>query len=242
MQYLERLFRWSIRNLRTTGRDRDLRSEVDYWKTWFATKGFEWPQDYVERLDPNLPIQDWIAPYLDRLHGDEVEVLDVGSGPLTKLGKVHPSKRLSITAVDQLADEYNAIIDSYGLHPPIRTQSCNAEKLTETFGNRRFDVVHAENSMDHANDAVAALREMFAMTKTGGLLLLVHAEHEGKNQNYAGLHKWDFTHEDGHFIVSGPGSSGLRHDMTEYFSHKAEIECWVHDGGVYVAMHKNSAA
>jgi SAM-dependent methyltransferase len=238
MQGLSRLFRRVARTFTPESHARQLRSEVDYWKLWFETRGLEWPQDYRDRLDPDLPLQEWICAYVDRLGHEEIAILDVGSGPLTKLGKVHPPKRLSIAPVDQLADEYNQLIDSFGVDPPIRTQSCDAEKLTGHFRDRRFDIVHAENSMDHSQDALAAIREMVAMTRPGGFTLLLHAEHEGKNNRYSGLHQWDFLCENGHFIVAGPGPDGPRHDISELYSRQADVECWLHDDGVFVAMLK----
>jgi SAM-dependent methyltransferase len=235
-----RLLRRIGRSLTPDTRARQRRSEVDYWRLWFETRGLEWPQDYSDRFDPSAPIQEWIAPYIDRIGKDEVEILDVGAGPLTKLGKVHPTKRLAITPIDQLADAYNAIVDRFGLRPPIRTRCCDAEKLTEAFDGQTFDIVHAENSMDHAVDAIAALREMLAMARPGGFVLLRHAEHEGLNNAYSGLHQWDFLHDNGRFVVGGPGPRGPRQDISRAFAEMADVECWSDGECVYVAMAKKA--
>ena len=238
MQLGKRILRRLLRTLTPNKRSRQLRSEVDYWRLWFETKGLQWPEDYSERLDPKHPLQDWIVPYADRCEGDTVEILDVGAGPLTKLGKVHPTKRLAITPTDQLADDYNRIIAEFGVTAPIRTEPCDAEKLSQAFGNRTFDIVHAENSIDHAQDALAALDEMLKVTRPGGFLLLRHAEHEGRNNNYSGLHQWDFLCEDGRFIVAGPGRYGPRHDLSVRFAGEAGVECWLDGECVYVAAER----
>lgn len=233
-----RLLRRIRRSLMHDPRERELRSEVDYWRLWFETKGEPWPGDYMERLDPHSALQDWIEPYVDRVDSDRVEILDVGAGPMTKLGKVHSRKQFRITPIDQLADEYNAIVDRHGLNPPIRTIRCDAQHLTEFFGDRKFDIVHAENSMDHAVDALAALREMLAMALPGGFVLLRHAEHEGRNNRYSGLHHWDFYCDKGRFIVGGPGPSGPKTDIGRLFAGEAGVECWCDGECVYVAMKK----
>jgi SAM-dependent methyltransferase len=240
MQPIRKLLRRIRRNLIADTHERLLRSEIDYWKSWFETRGMGCPEDYRDRLDPRRPIHDWVIPYIDRIAGEPVEILDVGAGPMSRLGKVHPNKRVSITAVDLLADHYNAIIDSHGIEPPIRSRRCDAQKLATHFGDRKFDIVHAENSMDHAKDALAAVRQMFAVTKAGGFTLLAHDENEGLNQDYSGLHQWDFTCEGGHFVIAGPGRGGARHDISDMYAGEADVECWLEDGGVYAVLAKHA--
>jgi SAM-dependent methyltransferase len=234
--------RWLLRRIAARlgpdTRDRQLQSEADYWEQWLETKGAGWAEDYAERMDPAQPLKQLVSTYVDRVEHDPIDILDVGAGPMTKMGKVHPSKRVSITAVDLLADDYNATIDKLGLTPPIRTQACDAERLTEHFGEQQFDIVHAENSIDHSHDAWAAVQEMFAVTRPGGYLLLEHSENEGRTQCYRGLHKWDFRHENGRFIIAGPGPDGPVRDITALFEKRAQVECWPYDEGVCVAIAK----
>src|SRR2546430_5369848 len=96
-----------LKDLLRTGRrmppvDRSvaLQEEIQFWRDWFLTGGLQWPYDFRERFDPDQPIQPYVAAYIDRLDAEYVRILDVGAGPLTKLGKTHPSKRLEITATD----------------------------------------------------------------------------------------------------------------------------------------------
>lgn len=238
MQHGEGLFQRLFRAITPDTRKRQLRGELGFWRQWLATKGLEWPDDYALRFDPDAPIQQHVAIYIDRLAGPRVEILDVGSGPVTKLGKVHPSKTLSITAIDMLAEQYEEMLKDFAVTPLVVTQFADAEKLRDKFGNRKFDLVHAENSLDHTNEPVAALGEMLAVARPGGFVVLLHQENEGMNESYQDLHKWDFTCEVGHFIISGPGPNGPRRDITRLFSADADVECRYYDGDVLVGLKK----
>ena len=88
-----------------------------------------------------------LAPYVDRVDGDHVRILDVGSGPLTKLGKTHPSKRLEITATDLLANDYDHLLAELGVLPPVRTVHADAERIEIAVGLAADKAVRA---LDHA--------------------------------------------------------------------------------------------
>jgi hypothetical protein len=127
---------------RGNDRPKQLQEEVEFWRRWFETKGLEWPEDYVQRFDPIHPIQKHIAIYIDRLEGECVHILDVGAGPLTKLGKVHASKQIVITPTDLLAHEYDRVLDEFKIKPLVRTVFADTEKLVDQFGENAFDIVH----------------------------------------------------------------------------------------------------
>lgn len=226
------------RSLAPDSRERHLRGEVRFWRRWLASEGLSWPEDFTARLDPSAPVQHHLAMVIDRLPQRKVEILDVGAGPLTVVGKTHPTKQISITATDVLAREYDALLDEAGIDPPVPTIFAEAEKLRERFGGRRFDIVHAQNSLDHSADPFAAIEEMLALAKPGGFLVLLHEENEGRNERYHALHKWDFTCERGHFVIAGPGPGGARRDVTAMLSGRAEIYCTVSGGEILVTIRK----
>src|SRR4051812_47101839 len=64
---------------------------------------------YRERMDPNAPLQLEFRRLIAAPPGSLVQLLDVGAGPLTNLGKVWEGRRVKITAVDALADRYDEI-------------------------------------------------------------------------------------------------------------------------------------
>src|SRR5438105_2536804 len=79
------------RRLEGDTRSQQLRDEVVFWRDWFSTQGLGWPEDYKSRLDASFPIQNHVGRFLEQLVNNPIHILDVGAGPLTKLGKVHPS-------------------------------------------------------------------------------------------------------------------------------------------------------
>ena len=127
-------------------RDEGLNAEIDFWRTWLVGRGLEWPDDYDRRFDASLPLQPELMPFALATPTETVDVLDVGAGPVTRLGKAVPGKRLRLVATDLLADAYNALIDERRVAPLLRTRYADAEKLFATFGRESFDVVHAQNT------------------------------------------------------------------------------------------------
>jgi SAM-dependent methyltransferase len=235
-----RIPRKVLRWLEGDTRSQQLRDEVLFWRNWFATQGSIWPEDYKERLDPDCPIQDHVGRYLDKLAANPVSILDVGAGPLTKLGKVHSSKEISIVATDVLASDYDEVLKDYGIEPIVRTVFGDAENLVSQFGEDKFDIVHGQNCIDHTADPFRAIEQMLHVTKAGGFVVLYHAENEGKRESYKHLHKWDFACEKGRFLIRGPGPGGPTLDVSQALAERGSTECLPEDGAVLVAIRKHS--
>ncbi|MFL5620944.1 MAG: class I SAM-dependent methyltransferase [Gemmatimonadaceae bacterium] len=200
-----------------------LKGEVQFWQNWLSTKGMYWPDDFRARCDPGRPLDGHLAPYIDRVDADCVRILDVGSGPLTKLGKTHPSKRLEITATDLLATDYDRLLAELGIVPPVRTVYADAEQLVAQFGRDAFDIVHAQNCIDHTADPQRAIEQMVAVARPGGYVVLYHAENEGQRERYNQLHQWNFTCEDGAFIIRD--RAGRTVNMTHRLAALCDVEC-----------------
>ena len=226
-----------LRRLKDT-RSRQLRDEVRFWRSWFSTQGLSWPEDYRRRFNPELPIQNHVARYIDQLSTEIVHILDVGSGPITKLGKTHHRKELVITATDLLAPQYDALLRELRVEPLVRTVFADAENLVAQFGESRFDIVHGQNSIDHTADPFKAIKEMIGVAKPAGFVVLYHAENEGENEGYNQLHKWDFTCEERHFVIRGPGPGGNRVDVTNLLAALGEVVCFIEDGAVLATIRK----
>jgi SAM-dependent methyltransferase len=200
-----------------------LQQEVQFWRDWFVTGGLQWPQDFRERFNPDQPIQDHLATYIDRLEAECVHILDVGSGPLTKLGKRHLSKQLMITATDLLAYEYDRLLAELAVEPPVRTIYADVERLTEQFGQNTYDIVHGQNCIDHTADPLRAIEQMLAVSKLQGFVVLYHAENEGQKQRYRQLHRWDFTCENDCFVIRD--RRGQKIDVTRRLAAYCDVEC-----------------
>jgi SAM-dependent methyltransferase len=207
-------------------REKGVSHELDFWTRWFATKGLYWPDDYRRRLDPRAELDEPLI--VERLaeFGDEVAILDVGAGPLTILGKHHPGKALKITPVDPLAREYDELLASFGVDPPIRTALCPGEELLQKFEPGQFDLAYARNSLDHSYDPVAIVRNMVAVVRPGGYVLLRHVRREAEHQNYSGFHQWNLDIEDDHLVLWNRVS---KHDLTEELAPSAGVMAYRDD-------------
>jgi SAM-dependent methyltransferase len=179
-----------------------LQSEIDFWVRWYGNKGLIWPENYIYRLDPDSEIQGYVAKYLKS--GYE-KILDVGAGPLTSLGKKCNKRSLNIIACDPLADYYEDINKQFNIIPIVKTEFCKAELLSQKYGCNTFDIIHAENCIDHSENPLKCIIEMLHVVKCGGVILLRHTVKEGENQHYIGLHQWNFYKENTDFMISGKG-------------------------------------
>jgi ubiquinone/menaquinone biosynthesis C-methylase UbiE len=170
----------------------NLDSEIDFWNRWLMTKGLEWKDDYLYRMDPAAEATGFFKEVLQTVLVDEnYKILDVGAGPMTILGKIFNGIKLNITAVDALADIYDKL-NWQDSRPGIITQQCETEYLSETFDENLFDLIHARNTLDHHYDVLAAFKNILYVTKKGGLVIISHTENEATNNQWNGLHQWNF--------------------------------------------------
>jgi SAM-dependent methyltransferase len=179
----------------------NLPSEVAFWDKWIENKGGMYSNDFKKCIDPDLELQPEISLFVT---SEQTKLLDVGAGPLTVLGKKWKGRKLNITAVDPLGDEYARLLKKYNVTPIVQTQQLCAEQLTEMFQPNFFDISHAANCLDHSYDPVLAIEQMLMVTREGGVVILRHEFNEGSNELYRGLHQWNFNERNGDFVVSAP--------------------------------------
>ena len=196
-----------------------IKSEVRFWDGFFCAE--DRAEDLKNRLDPEFPLQEKFWDLLPA-HA-EVQILDVGAGPLTRIGKKCEGKYVVITAIDPLADEYETLIDKYHIHPLIRTQKGEAEKLTEIFPPNNFDLVIAQNSIDHSYAPEIAIQQMIGVVKQGGYIYLEHFFNVAEEMQYTGMHQWNFTlSSEGDFVIS---SKKQQVNISKKYSSLCTIKC-----------------
>lgn len=186
---------------------RGLPAELGFWDEYFRTEGRQFPEGYRQRRDPDAPISDeLLIQALDRTSSDPVRILDVGSGPLTAVGRCdprNPGRQIEIVATDPLADDYDRLLARSGIAPPVRAQRCRGEDIVNTFGAGAFDIAHARNSVDHSADPLAVIRNMVTAVRPGGSVVLHHYRREGEEARYETLHQWNFDVEQGRLTIWG---------------------------------------
>lgn len=204
--------------------ERGLSSELGFWEEYFRTEGRQFPDGYRIRRDPDAPIADpLLLRAIDRSSSDPVRILDVGSGPLTAVGRHdprHSDRRIEIIPTDPLAEEYDRLMERFGVTPPVRSRPCRGEDIVTTFGASTFDVAHARNSVDHSADPTVILRNMADAVTPHGSIVLHHFRREGEKAQYADLHQWNFDLEDGRLII---WSKRRRHDVGETLGEGATV-------------------
>ena len=216
-----------------------LDDETAFWYGWLRDRGGQWPEDYAQRMDPEFELQPEIRAYLDPTPGRRLRILDVGSGPLTILGKRWGDRTLDITATDPLAEQYAMLFERVGTTPPVMPVHSVAEQLTDTFDESSFDLVYARNCLDHGYDPLQAILQMVKVTKPGCVVLLQHAINEGEHEGYGGLHQWNFCVREGRFTIWQPDRTIDAHSSLE---REAEVELYVSDDGsryLRVALRRN---
>jgi SAM-dependent methyltransferase len=176
---------------------RGLPDEMSYWVEALRNP----PPDILERFDPRRSFRD-LEAVLHLARGGKLRVLDVGAGPVTNLGFVHPSCLISIVAVDPLATEFLDLMERYGREPPVVTLRLDGERLTEVFARRSFDCAYITNALDHCYDPVRVLHNMFAVVRPGGAVSLQHFESEGQVEGYHGLHQWNIRVDRGDPVIT----------------------------------------
>ena len=201
-----------------------LPSEIHFWDEWLRTRGLQWPETYVDALDLDRPLQDYLQSILSsKLYGGVVfnSILDVGAGPLTVIGRVWPFHIVHVTPIDPLADEYTRLLTKHGVRAPVPTQPCKGEDILEHFAPNTFDLAHAQNSLDHSFDPILIIQNMFQVVKPGGAVYLNHAVREADTQHHEGLHQHNmYANENNEFCIE---SDGVVVNVSESFKDAADI-------------------
>jgi SAM-dependent methyltransferase len=201
--------------------------ELDFWTSWLEQRGGRWSEDYARRLAPAPLIDDeLVTARLDEIDRVDVKIIDVGAGPVSKLGTHYPGKNIEVVAVDPLADEYDRLLARFGVEPPVRTIRAHGERLLVRFAPASFDIAYAVNSIDHSYDPVRVVQNMLALVRPDGVVLLRHRLNEGEHERYVGLHQWNFDVQDTDLVIwNHAATSSLRRALNG----RGDVEAWIKD-------------
>jgi SAM-dependent methyltransferase len=167
-----------------------------------------------------------VTARLDEIDRVDVKIIDVGAGPVSKLGTRYPGKKIQLVAVDPLAEEYDRLLARFGVEPPVRTIKAHGERLLRRFAAASFDIAYAVNSIDHSYDPVRIIQNMLALVRPDGVVLLRHRLNEGEHERYVGLHQWNFDVRDTDLVIWNHAvASSLRSALTG----RGDVEAWIED-------------
>jgi SAM-dependent methyltransferase len=212
--------------------------EEKYWEEYISQKGgTEYSANFAERMNPQTPLQAHVRCHINAPEGSTVKILDVGAGPLTVLGKTWPERKIEITAVDPLANDYARLLRKHNVTPPVQTAYCAAEQLSSRFNQNQFDLVYSRNALDHSYNPVEAIWQMLGVCKPGCVVLLQHLINEGETEKYYGLHQWNFNLENGRFII---WNKIRRSDVADEIGASASVAAIVEGKWLTVAITKSA--
>lgn len=209
----------------------DYQSEVDWWDASLAPgHRDEWMTRILDRELRQAEFPQLLLPFVEEAAAlsRPVQVLDVGSGPLSPLCWGVDRKLFVATAVDPLAREYARLLECHHIDFPIRPLEGTGEDLRRLFSPGQFDIVYSRNALDHAVDVRRCIEAAAEVLRDGGVLYLEGFVREGTHGRWQGLHQHDLVPENGALIHYD--RRGKRTDVTDQLGLGCVVEKKTGDG------------
>jgi ubiquinone/menaquinone biosynthesis C-methylase UbiE len=169
--------------------------ELDFQKGW---KEFSWDflmrklRDYWKTYRYLEEILSFIRPL------DGKRILDVGCGVISVLNVVKVSNA-EFYGIDPLMDEYKKL---YKLDESVTWSRASGEEIP--FNDKYFDVVFCTNIIDHTDDPLKVVEELYRVLKLGAYLVLtvdIFQKEEGRDP----AHPHAFTEHYANKILADQG-------------------------------------
>lgn len=200
-------------------------TEAEFWKRELPHRVATF-REYQLMADPAAPVSDpLLKMLLARIPETEISMIDVGSGPLTVLGKTYPGKTLTLTAADPMANEYAQIMQEAGIQAPVPPVACRGEDLLSLFEANSFDIAYARNAIDHCLNPVRVITNMVHLVKPGRFVVLQHFLRVGELEFYQGEHQWNFDVQGQEFVIWRPHTPKV--DMGKELVDLASVTCFL---------------
>lgn len=158
-----------------------------------------------------------LPDYFGPMVGDkkEVNIAELGAGPICTIGNSWKDAKVNIYASDVLQKEFAPLWGKNGVVPVVPVEYQDMEHLT--YPDEFFDIVHCVNAIDHTLDAKQALKEMLRVCKTGGWIYLRHFPDQRKRLR--GMHAWDINAVDGECVFSNRRERFLLSEFGDFKTH-----------------------
>jgi hypothetical protein len=85
-----------------------LADEIEHWEDVFSDP--EKYKTFILRADKTRPLHEAITEKVQIPDNTEVTILDIGAGPITRLGYVWGNRKVNIIAIDPLAEDYSRLL------------------------------------------------------------------------------------------------------------------------------------
>jgi len=180
------------------------------WKLALLLVGDEFHQQNLTNNHDKLarhfahdtPLQAEFAELLSNNTNTDLKVLDIGAGPVSKVGKILNGHEVELVPIDPMAEKYRKILTALNLQPKYWTRYGEGERLSLQFEENSFDLIHARNSIDHCLNPIQVIEEAIVVLKPQCYFYLNHYRNEGKAAKYYGLHQWNFDVVNDDFVIS----------------------------------------
>lgn len=170
---------------------------LDYWRQFFdETATPELAPARAELLNPEQPLPWLVRDMLAVPPGGRAHILHIGSGPISIVAPNWEFRKVNVSAVDLLADDYNQILAERNITPRVRTQYADPANLGATFLPDTFDLAFTADYLDYHPAPLTVMQSALSVMKPGGWLLLAHSR-----TNEDGP-LWHFDTEDERFIIA----------------------------------------
>jgi ubiquinone/menaquinone biosynthesis C-methylase UbiE len=169
----------------------DFYSEIRLWNNivGLITIDRKWAAQY--RLEYPQEINQFIHQLKQTFPQENLRVLEIGSGPISKLRE--GTADFELYCLDPLASEYTRLHRIVKMKTNFKFIQATCEDLCQTSRKALFHLLYACNSLDHTDNPALCLEGMYNMLKPRGLLYVESHESEGSRLGWYGLHKFDLT-------------------------------------------------
>ena len=192
--------------MRVNTNDPGIIEEIAHWKSKFEEHSHLPIQEITDRLSGPRPLDESLELLLAKTCniGETAELLDVGCGPISALGKKGKQHELNITGLDPLAKLYTQLLDQYNVQLPYRLIEGFGETLSSDLGHAKYDLIYSRNALDHSSHAPTCILEIMKSLKPNAYAKIWVVENEAENAAYSGLHQWNFSALNNQVIIWNP--------------------------------------
>jgi len=205
----------------------------------FHEQNLKTKKKFSHYLDPRMPLQKELQELIPQCEKKEtIRILDLGAGPISKVGKICKGRKIELIPLDPLADKYCKLLKDNDIQPPVYPIVGYGDKLSKMFSKNTFDLIHMRNSLDHTKNPMVIIFEMLKVLKLNHYIYLNHYINEGENTNYYGLHLWNFLIKNKDFVIQNKNKK-ISYNVTQKLKKIAIVNTKPINNRLIVTIKKN---